>query len=75
MVSSGFSTRPKAEFDDDEDVKKLKKIKSILRKAISDFCRWRIDHGECDRDCKDDDCCLCPISYAYDMAGEGKYVT
>ena len=39
-------------------------IKDNLRKAISNFCRWRVNQGICEPD----ECDICPCNAAYDMA-------
>lgn len=35
-----------------------------LRKAITNFCHWKINRNMCD----DGDCEFCPVNKAYDMA-------
>lgn len=42
------------------------KVKSNLRSAISDFCRWRVNQCLCD----DGDCVSCPVNETYDLARE-----
>lgn len=41
-------------------------VKSDLREAISNFCRWRVNQAICE----DGDCEFCPVNHAYDMARE-----
>ena len=44
-------------------------VKQCLRKAISDFCRWRITQGFCDND----DCTLCEVDRTYELAEDDPF--
>lgn len=47
----------------DDFVKTEREVKSALKKAISNFCRWRVNNAICN----EDDCEFCPVNDTFSL--------